>query len=319
MQHNINKANKKIFPLVVSSLLAVSFLAACSFFTNTTNSPDNEATIAARNFNSTSQSNSKLGQTSSAVSEQKKLSISDLAEPAVVQVSSGCTAQIPFNYQGRTKIYKVSTGGSGSGFFINSDGYIVTNAHVVETNKNFQKCRKILWQNYIKKIAKDFGVDPKKFLSNPQALQEIENNFRNADIKQINDVMLPNGDKLPFDIKAYSARVGAGNDVAVIKVQIRNAPTLKLADSEQVKIQDKILAVGYPYLQIGDLLDKKSAQEATFNEGKISSRKRLANGSTVLQFDANVTHGNSGGPVFNEQGKVIGITTPPLVQKISMV
>ena len=79
----------------------------------------------------------------------------------------------------------------------------------------------------------------KKFLSNPQALQEIENNFRNADIKQINDVMLPNGDKLPFDIKAYSARVGAGNDVAVIKVQIRNAPTLKLADSKQIKIQDK--------------------------------------------------------------------------------
>ncbi len=237
--------------------------------------------------------------------------MSDLAKPAVVQVSSGCTAEIPFNYEGKTKTYQVSTGGSGSGFFVNPDGYIVTNAHVVDIIENPEICQEILRQDYIYQIARDFGVHPDELLSNPQILQEIENNFQYAQIEQIRDAILPNGDRLPFEIKAYGAPIGEdnGNDVAVIKVQIKNAPVLKLADSDQVQIQDEILAVGYPYLELGDLLSEKSEAEATFSEGQISSSKQLANGSNVLQFDANVTYGNSGGPVLNEKGEVIGITT----------
>ena len=49
--------------------------------------------------------------------------------------------------------------------------------------------------------------------------------------------------------------------------------------------------------------------EASFTSGNVSSLKLDVKGTPVIQFDASVTWGNSGGPVFNERGEVIGIAT----------
>lgn len=57
---------------------------------------------------------------------------------------------------------------------------------------------------------------------------------------------MPNGDALPFEVKVSGAPVGQGKDIAVIKIEIENAPVLKLANSEQVQEQNKIVAMGYP-------------------------------------------------------------------------
>ncbi|KAB8335576.1 trypsin-like serine protease [Scytonema tolypothrichoides VB-61278] len=116
------------------------------------------------------------------------------------------------------------------------------------------------------------------------------------------------GDKLPFEIKVSGAPTGQGKDVAVIKIEIKNAPVLKLADFEQVQTQDKIVAMGYPGIN-PNILKKKSFAEATTTSGEISAKKQLANGSPVFQISASVTHGNSGDPVLNEKGEVIGMTT----------
>ncbi|RUT01492.1 hypothetical protein DSM106972_065890 [Dulcicalothrix desertica PCC 7102] len=309
MQRHTNKSNKKLFVLFASSLLAVNLLTACSSKkTSAINNRDDGVAIAETLSKPTNQSNNPA-RPSSTVASQKSVSVGDLAKPAVVQLASACAAQIPFSYKGSTKIYEVSAGGTGSGFFVSSDGYIVTNAHVIQASINPQKCQQALYEQYIQEVAQDVGVNPDELSSNPQAVQEIRNNFQNADIRPINNVLLPNGNYLPFDIQTSGAPVGQGKDVAVVKVQIKNAPVLKLADSEQVKTQDKIIAIGYPSLQLG-ALNSKSETEATISSGEISStEKQLSDGSPVLQFNAAVTHGNSGGPVLNEKGEVVGITT----------
>src|SRR5687768_10823288 len=70
----------------------------------------------------------------SAVTDGERLAM--YSKPAVVRIIDGAAGQILFQppgYQGQT--YNVSTIGLGSGFFISSNGYIATNAHVVSTTK----------------------------------------------------------------------------------------------------------------------------------------------------------------------------------------
>jgi S1-C subfamily serine protease len=57
------------------------------------------------------------------------------------------------------------------------------------------------------------------------------------------------------------------------------------------------------------MLSKESIIEASLTSGLISARKTMQAGWSALQTDAAITHGNSGGPAFNEQGEVIGIAT----------
>ena len=307
MLHTTNKTNKKFFTAVATSLLALSFLPACSF--EKASYANDKLITAQTKLDLTTPSENNRTQLSDTLATQNIVSTADLAKPAVVKVISGCIAEIPFN----GKTYEVRSGGEGSGFFASSDGYIVTNAHVVKDSANPQGCKEGLWYDLIPKIAQDLGVSAdelvNELVNNPEVIQEIEQNLQNA-LQPINQVVLPNGDELNFDVKEYGAPVGEGKDVAVIKVQIKNAPVLKLADSELVKTQDQIVALGYPYLKLPNWLNEASEAEVTISKGEISSTgKQLSDGSTALQFNATVPPGNSGGPVINEQGEVIGITT----------
>ncbi|MGB6297097.1 MAG: trypsin-like peptidase domain-containing protein [Rivularia sp. (in: cyanobacteria)] len=304
MLHTTNKTNKKFFTAVATSLLALSFLPACSF--EKASYANDKLITAQTKLDLTTPSENNRTQPSDALATQNTVSTADLAKPAVVRVFSGCIAEVSFN----GKTYEVSSVGHGSGFFASSDGYVVTNAHVVIQSANPQRCEQGLWDNLISQIAQDLGVSPDELVNNPEAIQEIGQNSQIARIQPINKVVLPNGDEFNFDIKEYGAPIGEGKDVAVIKVQIKNAPVLKLADSELVKTQDQIVALGYPYLELDNLFDETSEAEVTISKGEISSTgKQLPDGSTALQFNAAVTHGNSGGPVINEQGEVVGITT----------
>jgi S1-C subfamily serine protease len=66
--------------------------------------------------------------------------IAEATKPAVVRVVIGCKAQIKFN----GKNYTPEIDGHGSGFFVNPNGYIVTNAHVVDLVQETGECKEIL-------------------------------------------------------------------------------------------------------------------------------------------------------------------------------
>jgi S1-C subfamily serine protease len=102
-----------------------------------------------------------------------------------------------------------------------------------------------------------------------------------------------------------------GKDIGVIKVPQNNMPTTILGDSDKVSVGTRINAIGYPGVAtFQDFLSKESQLEPTMTAGIISAVKTMKDGTKVLQTDAALTHGNSGGPAFIEStGEVIGIAS----------
>ena len=236
-----------------------------------------------------------------------------ISKPAVVRIVDGAVGQIYFQppgYQGQS--YNVSLVALGSGFFINGNGYIATNAHVVSmTHDGEDKIKQALFWQMVEQIGKQIGKDPRSLNTN-----FIDQHSTLQSFKQIHHVIIPDGSSYPFEIKQYGAPTGEGNDqgkdVAIVKIEVKNAPILKLADSEKVRLQDHVTVIGYPGAADtfnSGLLDSKSAFEATINDGKISAKKTASSGAPILQTSTPATHGNSGGPVLNDSNEVIGLLT----------
>jgi S1-C subfamily serine protease len=230
------------------------------------------------------------------VSEGERLAM--FTKPSVVRIIDGYIGEIFWPGDGKT--YRIAFGGGGSGAFINPSGYIVTNAHVTKpTHDGEDKAKDALLVAFAKKYS---GGDLEK-------ARYIYSNARLTGIRHIHDVHTPDGSVFPFEIKAFGAPIGEGKDVSVIKVEVKNAPVLKVGDSDKVQLQDHITVIGYPGAGDSDALDDKSALEATINDGKVSARKNAQDGSPVLQINASATHGNSGGPVVNDKGEIVGLLT----------
>ncbi len=89
-------------------------------------------------------------------------------------------------------------------------------------------------------------------------------------------------------------------DAALVVVAVSDHPYLKVGDSNLVRVGQEITAVGYP-------IESKFSATTTF--GRISSTDRNIDGNPCFQLDLSINHGNSGGPLVNSAGEVIGINT----------
>ena len=205
-------------------------------------------------FGRTSANSASSSSSPGADSEMSQLSLSDATdsdltiaqivaknENAVVEILVSGTSQ---NYFGQMEV----TEGAGSGVIVNSNGYIVTNYHVIEGANKVQ-------------------------------------------------VTLHNGD-------TYSATIVGGdndNDIAVIKINATDLEVAEIGDSNTVSVGDTAVAIGNPLGQLG----------GTATTGIISAldRKLTIDGRTLslLQTDAAINGGNSGGGLFNSKGELIGI------------
>ncbi|MBZ5657656.1 MAG: trypsin-like peptidase domain-containing protein [Acidobacteriia bacterium] len=213
-------------------------------------------------------------------------------------------------------------GSVGTGFFFRPDGYLITNGHVVQHAnikdlQAFQALQNQLREDALKYhqklvalIEKQTG---KKVSAEVAALL-----FKNARIELVSGptltVKLANGKTVNGDILEYSAPITeGGKDVAVLKVPGSNYPTVPLGNSDQARLQDAIMVMGYPGVasRWGDnpLVSAESNFEASATNGHISAVKTGTIGVPLLQSDVAITHGNSGGPAFNDEGQVIGIAT----------
>jgi len=136
--------------------------------------------------------------------------------------------------------------GVGSGFIISDDGYVLTNAHVVE------------------------GAD---------------------------EVTVTLTDRREFKAKVLGA--DARTDVALLKVDARSLPSVRIGDSNRIRVGEWVIAIGSPF-----------NLENTVTAGIISAKARdTGEYLPLIQSDVAVNPGNSGGPLINMRGEVIGINS----------
>lgn len=106
-------------------------------------------------------------------------------------------------------------------------------------------------------------------------------------------------DKREFRAKVLG--VDKRSDVAVIKIDAKNLPTVRLGNPADMQVGEWVLAIGSPF-----------GFENTATAGIVSAKSRSLPGDTYVPFiqtDVAVNPGNSGGPLFNARGEVIGINS----------
>lgn len=256
-----------------------------------------------------------LVQTSCAQTSQVELRqrVAMYSKPAVVRVVANCSGS--FYRKKVDQYYLYVDGGQGSGFFINPKGYIATRS----VPQNESECKERLFKRFVadvdpegKGIAVDEGLTRDGILN----------------IQYSHTVLLPNKTEREFTVERASGPLGEGKDISIIKIEVENAPVLKLSDSDEVQIQDEVVAISYPSTAdvpddansnaIRGYFNDKSAYEALITGGTISNPNKRLEGSNspVLQLDMGAGgYGSAGGPVLNTKGEVVGILASSEVDK----
>lgn len=132
--------------------------------------------------------------------------------------------------------------------------------------------------------------------------------FDNKGYILTNNHLVKGADKIQvllYDGRTATAKlIGSdpGTDIAVLKIDLPNLPSIKFGSSEKLLVGDVVLAIGNPY-GVGQ----------TVTQGIISAKGRNRLGLTTyenfLQTDAAINPGNSGGALINPKGELIGIST----------
>ncbi len=221
----------------------------------------------------------------------------------------------------------VQTGMSGTGFIINPDGYLITNAHVVKQTD--QELKQSLAQVGLTDIINNDIHDVESSLSitltadQKQKLQAAEANAYAQSLTMQNvtthsqmfmGVAVPGVGTVQKGQPLEIVKAGTetpGKDVAIMKVNANNLPTVQLGNDTAIKDGQQALALGYPGAATFNPAIKQSDENVkpSLTVGSVSGRKTMPGGWEVLQMDTAITHGSSGGPLFNSNGDVIGITT----------
>ncbi len=112
-------------------------------------------------------------------------------------------------------------------------------------------------------------------------------------------------------------KITTGSDVGILKLENPDDlsfPGIKFGVVDKLKKGNDLLIIGYPGLVEGSasksaLLSYESSSEPSVTRGIVSSIKTDQDGRKLIQTDASMDHGNSGGPAFDKNGHVVGIAT----------
>jgi S1-C subfamily serine protease len=185
-----------------------------------------------------------------------------------------------------------------TGWFVDSTGWLVTNGQVVAAA-----------QRPPSTLQRDRAVEAIR-----EACPGAAGATATPTLEPSITVLLPNGFKLPAKIVKYSPAVAgeamSGQDLALLRLEASDMPTLPLGNSASLQIGDRIHVVGFPDVVLGhELLNATAKMEPSVTSGAVSGFRQDRANQPVIQTDAPAALGNRGGPAVNEAGEVVGVMT----------
>jgi len=199
---------------------------------------------------------------------------------------------------GKAIFYERVLGSSGSCFFVTADGIALTNRHVVRDFQQVQRAR--------------------------GKVDEIKDFYEFNELKPVMWVIV-DGEPHEATVKFISEEF----DLAVVEVELQHSPFFRLSTLDEPALLTEVMAVGFPGAAIEELTQEdgddfrarlrrsrrmKSSplceQKITLTKGEVSSISNRPKIGQLIQHDANINHGNSGGPLWENQSRaIIGINT----------
>ena len=213
--------------------------------------------------------------------------------------SSNSEMQFLINNEAQMVINDVFLPGSGIGPIVSGKGKIIVDKFVVKQNPPGKNTPIIVRNN----------VETKKWKSSGTGFFIHQNGYLATNYHVIEGM-----DNISISInqdgttKKYPAKVvvtDANNDLAILRIidTLYRTPgkiPYRLGSAKQINTGASVFSIGYPMFDI-------LGSEAKFSDGKISSKTGYKNSVTTFQTTVAVQPGNSGSPLFNENGEVVGI------------
>ena len=245
------------------------------------------------------------------------------AKPAVVMISVkiGAAATVRCGSGAAATVRPGAIGELGSGSIIHPDGWIVTNGHVVQPYQEGAdgSFAAELAENAVAMAcaAELDGLPGPARSQRIRALANTPENRGGLAVERSLEVRLSNGKAYPAVVKFYSPPayvvVGdeRGRDVAILKIEDKELPVVRMArHSTDLHLGQALFVIGFPGVVVShELLSRTTQYEPSITVGRVSGFKRDIGGQRVIQTDAAIIQGNSGGPVFDDRGQVIGAAT----------
>lgn len=255
------------------------------------------------------------------------------AKPAVVMIAVriGATATVRCSTGPPAVVRPGTIGELGSGSIIHPDGWIVTNGHVVQPYQEGAAgpfAVELLERAVASACAPELdGLSAPARTERIRALAAQPENRGGLVVERALEVHLSNGKAYPAAVKFYSppayvvvgtrtdasgnVREEHGRDVAIVKIEDKELPVVRLAGhSTDLHLGQALFVIGFPGVVAShDLLSRATRYEPSITTGRVSGFKEDIGGQRVIQTDAAIIQGNSGGPVFDDRGQVVGAAT----------
>lgn len=181
--------------------------------------------------------------------------------------------------------------GTGTGVVLSSDGYIVTNCHVIQTS----------YEDYVRSGN-----------NNPFSFFGGGYGFETKTVTLVADkVMVTTSDGVEYEAEIVGS--DTNSDLALLKIDVEGLIPAVIGNSDELVLGESVITLGYP-MTLG----------LSTSGGMVSGLEReitleLSDGSTtsmtLIQTDASINPGNSGGALLNSKGEVVGITSSKMVEE----